>query len=69
MRKMFSEKQIKTMVGESSTEIVSALQNQDLKVKTLEQSEANWNANDIFDDYTPSEGLTYKMAIILTSHR
>ena len=42
MRRMFSENQIKKLVGESSSQIVSALTNQDLKVKTIEQSEPNW---------------------------
>ena len=45
MRKMFSEKQIKKMVSESSSEIVEALAGQDLKVKTIEQSEANYSAD------------------------
>ena len=40
-RKMWSKKQIKEVVGESSLEVLDALQDQDLKVKTLEQSEAN----------------------------
>ena len=39
MRRMFSEKQIKRMVAEAPQEVLEALQNQDLKVKTVEQSE------------------------------
>ena len=43
MRKMFSKNQIKRMVAESPEEVVEALVNQDVKVKTIEQSEANWD--------------------------
>lgn len=42
MRKMFSKNQIKRMVAESPEEVVEALANQDVKVKTIEQSEANF---------------------------
>ena len=41
MRRMYSEEQVKKLVSESSNQILSALANQDLKVKTIEQSEAN----------------------------
>ena len=41
MRKMYSEKQIKEMIAQSPDKVLEALQGQDLKVKTLEQSEAN----------------------------
>ena len=45
MRKMFSKNQIKRMVAESPQEVLEALQNQDLKVKTIEQSQANWECD------------------------
>lgn len=38
-RKMWSKKQIKEVVSDSPSEVLKALQNQDLKVKTIEQSE------------------------------
>ena len=41
MRRMYSEEQLKKLVSESPEAVVAALQNQDLKVKTLEQSDAN----------------------------
>lgn len=43
MRRMYSENQIKNLIAESPEKVLEALQNQDLKVKTLEQSEANWS--------------------------
>ena len=42
MRRMFSEKQIKKMIQEAPAEILEAIKNQDVKVKTIEQSEANF---------------------------
>ena len=60
MRRMYSEKQIKRMIAESSDEVVESLVNQDVKVKTIEQSEPNWSANDIFDELNTPEGLTYE---------
>ena len=62
MRRMFSEKQIKRMIAESSAEVVESLVNQDVKVKTIEQSEPNWQINNIFDNISIAEGLTYEKA-------
>lgn len=45
MRRMYSENQIKKIVSAAPEAIKEALVNQDLKVKTLEQSEANYELN------------------------
>ena len=55
---MWSKKQIKKLISESSTEVIEALQNQDLKVKTLEQSEANWTGEfSSFPEHTSFTGF------------
>ena len=43
MRRMYSENQIKEMIENAPEQVVKALENQDVKVKTIEQSEANWS--------------------------
>lgn len=42
MRRMYSENELRRLIGSASDEVLQALQNQDLKVKTIEQSEPNW---------------------------
>ena len=59
MRRMWSKGQIKSQISGASAEVVQALQGQDVKVKTIEQSEANWEINDIFDSISVDEGLVY----------
>ena len=41
MRKMWSKNQLKNTISGASAEVVEALNGQDVKVKTIEQSEAN----------------------------
>ena len=43
MRRMFSENQILALVKENPSAVLEALENQDLKVKTLEQSEYEYS--------------------------
>ena len=52
MRRMFSEKQIKNIVADAPEQVVKALENQDVKVKTIEQSQPNWEF-DIKDILNP----------------
>ena len=59
---MFSEKQIKRMIAESSNEVVEALQDQDVVAKTLKQTQANYSvdlheafSNGNYSDYFKSD--------------
>jgi len=52
MRRMYSENQIGDVA-------VKQLADKDLKVKTIEQKQANWEVNDVFDEINVPEGITY----------
>lgn len=60
MRRMYSENQIKKIVSAAPEAIKEALVNQDLKVKTIEQSEANFAA-ELNNIASLPEGVTLNM--------
>ena len=56
MRKMWSKNQLKNEISGASAEVVEALNGQDVKVKTLEQSEASWSG--VFEGDLPKATFT-----------
>ena len=70
MRKMFSKNQIKEIIANNPSEILEAISNQDVQVKTIEQSETSWDGNLTYDSGVPA-GLTltpiYNKATILNN--